>query len=980
MYDDEEVDWDETDESEANPVEKELPDDWDPDEKYGGLPDTPENGPSELPDDCEEKGGLQEIEGTCPDWNESKSFFEEKEFLLKLLKDPEPEQIEELNKENIEDTNKLNTEYSKTNSSPTIDIFIKKYTLEHPDATQNQIVGVLANKGIEINRKPVTNCWAELRRDLMEREDNDFLPYIKEPINQFEVLKDENLIKIIENYNSIPEHKEKNIIANQGTRLRNDFSDFVEKSEKLTIEQKRELLEKIDQINREKIVDNLVKYYIENYHEKRYIGLEKNEIAQIVSSQGYKITTMPVKRCHKELVRDRALNEMEDRNYIPDLQPLFEWSHSETGTYPNTGVIIGNGYLKFVEKNYEKYLKYMEKRGLSTPDKETTLNMLHMVNKNQSVNDIIFDYLEKTNFNFLQTEKMLKESKIKIGNSQIGKNVYKNLFYRNSYGILECRSVQLLKAQYEKNKNIKQVESFLKSKGYKTMPSIEELETFIRDTFESDIDYEDWIKIIEWKDNITLESSVKLLNEVVQPRMREHFGLEDKEAPTFDNFQNFKILGNETLFFPRILIKNGLNYNQIVFEGGFKVNRVSSSAMSESCKSFFENPNLETATEYFREIYPKLKEEFNLPVGSAPRIHEHILESEFKHFYHKMKVNNLSYINITENIGLEPNYHDVMVEVGSNAHACLERIALQHTRDLGCESFAEPYVSKNDNLKRPDFCVMRNENFVNIIESNQTVLELINPQVKIISVDFYQGNPKNVITLKTNKGYQGSEKMLILVPIGAPGDLHQEMPENLNVPFVENVKIMNPKEFGEFLGIKGDLLSELDSVIAHSNRTQDRESRDKLAEMAIKSRGVVDTRYPYKNESFQNYITQNKLNHLLNSELLPEQEQVTLDAYIDGNTPLTREDQVHLKIDQIGTSLNLNSKIKDNADEIINRALENGHKIVPNKTSFDGLAGAALYLSCKENNVKITQKQICEHAKIKTTSFSLRIKKMRELS
>lgn len=81
---------------------------------------------------------------------------------------------------------------------------------------------------------------------------------------------------------------------------------------------------------------------------------------------------------------------------------------------------------------------------------------------------------------------------------------------------------------------------------------------------------------------------------------------------------------------------------------------------------------------------------------------------------------------------------------------------------------------------------------------------IINPdeEIKLIIVDYTIASDMRKIVDKCFRGYHGPEKKLIIVVFLS--DKIITLPKNRNIPFIENIEILNAKEFANFMGYKGN--------------------------------------------------------------------------------------------------------------------------------------------------------------------------------
>ncbi len=312
---------------------------------------------------------------------------------------------------------------------------------------------------------------------------------------------------------------------------------------------------------------------------------------------------------------------------------------------------------------------------------------------------------------------------------------------------------------------------------------------------------------------------------------------------------------------------------------------------------------------------------------------------------------------VEEKLGYFPNNFDITIEAGKNTHWSVERICIEHTRNLECNTFIESKTSLRDNTKAPDLTIMRNEVFKGAIESKQNVIKKIKEEIKEINVDFYIGYSMKKAIRKCQRGYQGKEKMLILVPLGASKRLHQEIPRDVKIFFREHIKILNHKEFADFMGFEGKLLDEFNHVVELANSAlYNSHSRMELAELASASKILLKEKYCFGNREFIKYIKDNKMADLLYSDLQTKKKQITLDSFSYKNFPIKRIDKIKKYIDKFVDDFSLSPIVKKIAIKLVENAMNNRFSI--GKKNLKGIATGAIYLCTKYFNEPINAMKI----------------------
>ena len=191
----------------------------------------------ELPDDWGGNKGSQDIleeeidEQLPDDWNPSEPFLEERDvFLLQLLRDLGEE--------------------SK---------------IENNEEFNNKLSNVISE--LRTNQTDIENPEQEEKKDEHKFDENLFDPKMKDLYSEYYDATGKN--------------------ANLGTRLTRDFEDFVNNRDNMTPEEKQEIMDKINTINSENAIENLIKQQLEaTTHTRSRILRDFNEINGIKTSQG----------------------------------------------------------------------------------------------------------------------------------------------------------------------------------------------------------------------------------------------------------------------------------------------------------------------------------------------------------------------------------------------------------------------------------------------------------------------------------------------------------------------------------------------------------------------------------------------------------------------------------------------------------------------------------------------------------------------
>jgi len=588
-----------------------------------------------------------------------------------------------------------------------------------------------------------------------------------------------------------------------------------------------------------------------------------------------------------------------------------------------------------------------------------------------------------------------------------------------------------LKNIYSRHGNYIKVINLLQNIGCEFIPSSKELKDKIKDSFNSEEEYKNWTKFIDWKLNITFESSLKYFKDVIYPQMQRNLNLAENQAPTqrqliknghgyfVDNVhklglnkiykeagltlnhetyineptkdkianyyikeiypkmkKKYNLLANEAPtrrqleengydFFFGALYRIDTNYNDILKKVGLKPNLE---------KNKWDWLTLESGAEYFmKEIYPKFKIKYNLAMDEAPRINEYNDEF-FSPFMRALREKKISYFEMLEKCGLIPNYHNISIDIGNNAHLCVEQICLKHTRDLGCSTFRQPKTNKKSNEIHPDFSIIRNEVYKKQIESKQNIIKFPK-EIELINIDFCLGKSMDIFVQKCKRGYQGYKKMLILVPFRASEDFQQEIPKDQNIFLKKNIKILNPKKFADFMGFKDKELIKFNNIITLINDAlYNSQSREELAKLAKEKKEIMKRQYCFANKEFQEYVKNKNLTYLLQNDMPITKTQLTLDTPFK-NKNITNYDKINLYIEKICKNCGLTPKTKDAAVKIF-EDFSNNRTLAIGKRSLKGIAAAIVYLGSKRCDELISIRKIAKYTNLTRSVIGNRIREL----
>jgi len=141
-------------------------------------------------------------------------------------------------------------------------------------------------------------------------------------------------------------------------------------------------------------------------------------------------------------------------------------------------------------------------------------------------------------------------------------------------------------------------------------------------------------------------------------------------------------------------------------------------------------------------------------------------------------------------------------QIGIYLHIIMEYIFIEFTRSLNLNSFFEVKPCKYNSNNICDNSIVRDVLFKDFIEQQQNLI-VFSERIKLINVDFSFSTQSENIIIKCFKDYQSSEKFLIIVLLSVD-NLNYDPLKKIIVPYFNNVKILNFKEFAQFMNYNRD--------------------------------------------------------------------------------------------------------------------------------------------------------------------------------
>lgn len=367
-------------------------------------------------------------------------------------------------------------------------------------------------------------------------------------------------------------------------------------------------------------------------------------------------------------------------------------------------------------------------------------------------------------------------------------------------------------------------------------------------------------KQLSYKEQV--EKAAEYLNEkILTAEFKEKFDLKNNEGPMRS------ILEGENFDFVSAIGHRNISHNDVLSHLGLKLNMESGKWSfldhNEKGESLSYKEQVSKASEYLKKniLTKEYRNQYDLVDNEGPTFST--LMNDHADFTSAIHIRSLSYNDILIKSGNFPHDLQVHEEIGKALHWIEESIFIQHTRNLNCNSFYEVYPNiKTKNielynkygLKRCDNTILINDNSKKLSKEIKELSES-HAEIKMINFDYFLGNSNQKILEKCLKGYQDKNKMLILIP--SQCSQPQEPPEG--VPYVENIKIMDPKTFANFIGYDGELRNKFfhSLNIAKNALWDDNENRELIHQMGDEHKYILENNYNYNQKELEKFIKNN---------------------------------------------------------------------------------------------------------------------------
>lgn len=356
-----------------------------------------------------------------------------------------------------------------------------------------------------------------------------------------------------------------------------------------------------------------------------------------------------------------------------------------------------------------------------------------------------------------------------------------------------------------------------------------------------------------WRHVIDPETAAKAFLEDILPEvkkfLKEKYGkvLKEDEMPTFSEIQQSGFGG-----YFKVLSGIGLKYNDVLKKLGhdirFDPNRWAQVTDIESAAKVFNEIILPKMRLFLKEKYGKILKE-----GETPTYDE-LVRGGFGGFITRInRFLDITYNDVLKESGHTPREFPEFTDIGTELHVILERINMHDTRENKYDSYYEIHPSNHLGQIHPDITII----------VNQFLREKLglSKEIKIINIDFSMANNRQTFIDKGNRGYQGKDRILIIVPWTTETSI--KVPTD--IPLRENVKILNPWQYAEFIGMREENLDNIIKTfeIAQSSN-YDTTAREELNKLALESKRYLKEKYPSLQEEFDNKLKEMGISSLKN--------------------------------------------------------------------------------------------------------------------
>jgi len=366
----------------------------------------------------------------------------------------------------------------------------------------------------------------------------------------------------------------------------------------------------------------------------------------------------------------------------------------------------------------------------------------------------------------------------------------------------------------------------------------------------------DWNKekIPRSKEKALENAATYLKVNILTEKFRKKFGFAKNTAPS----SYLLIKNNLHRDFISALEKRKLSYEDVLKKAGLQkcLSKWAFLDIDSKCNSIDKKDQLIKATNYFLQkiLTNDFRNKYDIGDGEAPRL-QLLNKAGFQDFISAITYRNIRYNEIMVKAGLIPNEFIYYSKIGTDFHWIAEYLFLKQTRARNFISFYETYPSflskkgrgKKLRLNHCDSTILIDDNLKVILNEVGNIPN----NIAIINIDYFLGTSSRIIKAKCLKGYQGKQKMLILVPLNATKPL--KTPEN--IPYRKNVRILDPITFTKFFGFIKDISKQfLENVNIAKTAVYIEGNRAVLKSKAREFENLLKSRYNYSQNELMSYL------------------------------------------------------------------------------------------------------------------------------
>jgi len=267
----------------------------------------------------------------------------------------------------------------------------------------------------------------------------------------------------------------------------------------------------------------------------------------------------------------------------------------------------------------------------------------------------------------------------------------------------------------------------------------------------------------------------------------------------------------------------------------------------------------------------------------------------YSRFHNKLYELNIDYQDVISHARLRTLTETRLQALGRMEHWCNIRQTLQHLRENWKIHVYYEVISKlgkrTYNLNRPDVSAILENSFKDYIFLKQDFINFTNAMkqnIRLLNIEFYHGTATNKLIEKSQKGYQGKHKFLIIVLTGTHKEgnyfLNKLRRSKASIPIFEHIKILNLNEFISFIRISYNHKKILkNNIELFGKGTYSDYYFDQLKDISEFNETELKEVFPLKykedlsTEGLIKYLTSLKLTYIVKDNVFPKtQKQLKL--------------------------------------------------------------------------------------------------------